>query len=247
MDAFFFPSSSGARLFGVWRGVSGARRTWIFCPPFAEEEKSARRVFTEIAQRFSARGENSLIFSYRGTGDSEGDFADFGLADWRADILSAIAEAQNRAGATEIALLGLRLGASLAVGARDGAARLVLLEPILSGRSFLSQQNARKKLRAQLSGDQNLPAHDLDGWQLGEKLRDELETLDLRGFGAVSRFAGTSHVLQIGPKSEVAPPLAAFGEAIGAHTHSVVMPAFWNLLDYQKPTPLLEKLEELDD
>ena len=55
-DAFFFNSTDGARLFGVWREAHNAARAWVFCPPFAEEEKSARRTLAEIADALAAKG-----------------------------------------------------------------------------------------------------------------------------------------------------------------------------------------------
>ena len=110
LEPIFFPSGD-TRLFGIWRDAPGARRAWVVCPPFAEEEKSAHRTLTEIALNLQARGEASLFFSYRGTGDSEGDFADATLALWRADIAAAIDELVARAPGAEIGILGVRLGA----------------------------------------------------------------------------------------------------------------------------------------
>ena len=241
LEPFFFPSGE-LQLFGVWRAVLDATRVWILCPPFAEEEKSAHRTLTEIALALQARGEASLLFCYRGTGDSQGEFAHANLSDWRADIRAAIHAATARAPGSQIGLLGVRLGASLAHLERENAQELLLIEPILSGRSMLSQLNMRQKMRVQMAGGgAALPAGDLDGWPLGEKLRDELNALDLRDANA---FDGQSQVWSVGPRAAVAAPLQAFADQIGASTRAVVMPAFWNLLDYTPPTPLLEALGE---
>ena len=239
LEPLFFPSGE-LQLFGIWRATPNAKRVWILCPPFAEEEKSAHRTLTEIALSLQARGQASLLFCYRGTGDSEGDFGRAKLADWRADIGAAITAATSRAPDAEIALLGVRLGASLAYLERARAARLLLIEPILSGRSMLSQLSARQKMRVQMAGGgAALPAGDLDGWPLGEALRDDLNALDLR---EATLFEGQSQVWSVGPRDAVAAPLQSFAEQIGAQSRAVVMPAFWNLLDYTPPTPLLESL-----
>lgn len=239
LEPLFFPSGE-LRLFGVWRAAPGAERVWVICPPFAEEEKSARRTLTELALALQSRGEASLLFNYRGTGDSEGDFADATLNAWRADLAAATAFVCERVPDAEVAFLGVRLGASLAALESARAARLLLIEPILAGRSFLGQLSARQKMRAQMAGGgAALPAGDLDGWPLGEALRDELTALD---FKAPARFAGASEVWSVGPRAQVAPPLQSFAEALGASTRAIVMPAFWNLLDYTPPTPLLEAL-----
>lgn len=240
LEPLFFPSGE-LQLFGIWRAASDAKRVWILCPPFAEEEKSAHRTLTEIALNLQARGEASLLFCYRGTGDSEGDFADATLTDWRADIRAAIEAATARQSIAEIGLLGVRLGASLAYLERGHARELLLVEPILSGRSMLSQLNMRQKMRVQMAGGgAALPTGDLDGWPLGDALRDELNALDLR---ESARFDGISQVWNVGPRDAVAPPLQVFADQIGATSRAVVMPAFWNLLDYTPPTPLLEALE----
>ena len=238
LQPLFFETTDDLQLFGVWRAVTNAQRAWVICPPFAEEEKSAHRTLTEIARALQARGEASLLFCYRGTGDSQGDFAAANFAGWRADLAAAVALAQARAPDAALGLLGVRLGASLAYLERERASRLLLIEPILSGRALLSQLNMRQKMRVSMAGGgAALPAGDLDGWPLGDALRDDLNALDLRD---ADWYRGESQVWNVGPRDQIAPPLQNFADQIGARTHAVVMPAFWNLLDYTPPTPLLQ-------
>ncbi len=258
MDAFFFPTSDASRLFGVARGPRDAARVWILCPPFGEEEKSSRRLWTLIAQNLEARGEASLVFSFRGTGDSEGDFEAATLSQWRLDIAAASAQAKLLFPRATIALLGARLGAALAwqEAQQLGAARLLLIEPLLSGRSFLMQQNAKKQLRARLTDGSNTRSEsetktaaetapqteDLDGWALGQTLKTEMSALDLKR--ETPNFSGSTTIVQIGPKSEVAPPLQALSDERGARARAVVMPAFWNLVDAPDFSPLLRVIED---
>ncbi|RYX81811.1 hypothetical protein EON83_22390 [bacterium] len=247
VDAFFFADD----LFGVWREAVGAQRVWVLAPPFGEEEKSARRTLTDIAREFEARGESSLLFSFRGCGDSKGDFARMGLGDWRDDLANALSEAKQRAPKAQIGLLGARLGASLCLqvaAGRDDIAELALLEPLLSGRSFLSQQMMRQKIRAQMTGETGAAAEqvksteydDLDGWALGPTMKADLQALDVmkQSFELKSR----TRIFQIGPKAEVTPPLRALSEKLGASAEAVVMPPFWNLLDYSDSASLLASL-----
>ncbi|BCM89441.1 hypothetical protein IAD21_01287 [Abditibacteriota bacterium] len=245
VDAFFFADD----LFGVWRGVASAQQVWVLAPPFGEEEKSARRTLTDIALAFQKRGESSLLFSFRGCGDSKGDFARVSLIDWRADLTNAIAEAKRRAPEAEIGLLGVRLGASLCLQvatAQNDVTELVLIEPLLSGRSFLSQQMMRQKIRAQMTGEASAEQQtateweDLDGWPLGPKMKSELQALDLmkQSFEVRAR----TRIFQVGPKTEVAPPLRALSEKLAASAEAIVMPPFWNLLDYSDAASLLRAL-----
>lgn len=245
LEAFFF----GEGVFGVWRAGQVNQHVWVLVPPFGEEEKSARRTLTDIAQTFHKRGEGSLLFSFRGTGDSSGDLAALGLEEWREDLRNALAEVRRRAVETSVGLLGVRLGASLALQTAledSEVSEVVLIEPLLSGRSFLSQQMMRQKIRAQMTGDAAQPqteghVEDLDGWALGEKMKSQLQSLDV--MKEQISLKATAKIIQVGPKPEVAPPLRALGEKTGASTQAVVMPPFWNLLDYSDPSPLLDVLE----
>ena len=267
----FFASASGEALFGVYRCAENQapRRVWVLCPPFAEEDKSARRALTEVSEALVAGGDATLLFAYRGTGDSEGDFATVSLEDWRADIASAAGQARILSDAGQLGLLGVRLGASLALqlAGEVGADQLLLVEPLLSGRSFLMQQSLRRKMRSELTaGDQAeeiglavAPAapegesqsesqgapqggdwEDLDGWALGPLLKADLNQLDLKK--APPAVPSGSHLFQVGPKHEVSPPLAALGAALGVPVQAVVMPPFWNLLDYASPRPLVDAI-----
>lgn len=247
VEAFFF----GTSLFGVWRQAPNSERAWVLIPPFGEEEKSARRTLTDIASLFHQRGESSLIFSFRGTGDSGGDLATTGLDEWRDDLTSAVEEAHRRMPDAQICLLGVRLGASLALqiaAERTDVAELVLIEPLLAGRSFLSQQMMRQKIRSQMTGegtDTTQPkvsseVEDLDGWALGKKMKLSLQALDLTKQGFALK--ASTKIIQVGPKSEVAPPLRALSERLGVTPQAVVAPPFWNLLDYSDPAPLLALL-----
>jgi exosortase A-associated hydrolase 2 len=130
---FFGPD--GARLFGVWheprRVPSGLGVVW--CAPFAEEATISQRVSVDLARVLADRGHHVLRFDYRGCGDSEGEFAEAGPADWLEDVRSAVELLRRRAG-VDVGLAGLRLGASMAasVAWSDPAIRgLILWEPIV--------------------------------------------------------------------------------------------------------------------
>jgi alpha/beta superfamily hydrolase len=267
MEPFFFETPDGARLFGVWRQPqrSDAELTvWVICPPFAEEEKSSHRTMVEISEALRTRGDASLFFAYRGTADSSGDFASATLIQWRDDIRAACAEAQRRRPQARLSLIGLRLGASLAVQVADdvGVSSLILIEPILHGRQYLGAMGQRKRLRAMMTNaegangqtsDQKpaIPARasdstaedeDFDGWRITTALRDELNELDL--LRQPPSYGGRVLVLQVGPRPQIAPPLERFAQAMKAPTQAVVMQPFWNLLDYARADALLATLKD---
>jgi pimeloyl-ACP methyl ester carboxylesterase len=266
IEPFFFRGASGVRLCGVWRGSTPAAaspRVWVVCAPFAEEEKSAHRTLVELADSLVAKGDAVLFFAYRGTGDSDGDFAEATLTAWSEDILDAVQFARKTFPQSTPGLIGLRLGASLAaqVGEQLDMRNIVLIEPVLRGRSLLMQLGARRKIRAALTEqelEQNLESEnrqssivngqyeDMDGWPLGEVMRDELRALDLSAYPP--HLAAGVLLLQIGPREKIAPPLEQFATALSpeAKARAVVMPPFWNRLDHVSPMPLLDAVDEFD-
>jgi alpha/beta superfamily hydrolase len=239
----FWAQCDNRRLAAIWReGVTHAQ-VWVFCTPFAEEEKCARRVLTEIAVALHQAGHSSLLFNFSGSGDSEGNFADATLQDWREEIVAMCALARTRAPQAKIHLLGVRLGASLAaqVAEKCAAESLVLLEPILDGSAYLAQLGQRRRLRGMLTDADKIAestSEDLDGWPLGKALKSQLEELQLAQF----KLLVETNLWQIGARREVAPALQHWADENQATAKVLLMPPFWNRLDAVAPEPLLEAL-----
>ena len=227
-------TSDGFRLFGVLHLPGGpgshasrvtrhaSRLGLVFCPPFAEEHKQGYRVFVEMARRLERLGYPSLRFDYRGTGDSSGPFTDFSLAGAMRDIAAATAFLRQRAAVEDIGLIGLRLGASLALqsvgcGVRSAecgmenaksdsrvtrhASRvtppscLVLWQPIVDGALFY-RLNIRRMLVRQMM---------THGKATGERATGEADTIDLDGFLASRAMCEEIKALRI---DECPPPSA---------------------------------------
>ena len=265
IEPLFFRAQNGPKLCGVWRlsaPDTTPQRCWIICPPFAEEEKSAHRTLVELADSLVAKGDAVLFFAYRGTGDSEGEFAEASLTSWCEDILNAYELARSRFPQSAPGLIGLRLGASLAaqVGEQVAIPNLILIEPVLRGRSFLMQLGARKKLRAMITDDeagnpkdqsskpknQSPEIEDMDGWPLGPAMREELRVLDISAHPP--KIGGEVLVLQVSPREQVSPPLEQFARSLNAQAKvaAVVMPPFWNRLDHLDSQPLIEAVANFE-
>jgi pimeloyl-ACP methyl ester carboxylesterase len=94
-----------------------------------------------LGRQLAARGFNVLRFDYYGSGDSAGNESEVRLSGWREDIAAAIEELKDISAAKGVALIGLRLGASLAAqiaaGCRMDIAALVLWDPAVSGPEHL--------------------------------------------------------------------------------------------------------------
>lgn len=111
-------------------------------PPFAEELNKSRRMLALCGEASARRGVPLLLPDLHGTADSTGDFSDARWEVWLADLVAAI-ELMAAHGVERTALLGLRLGALLAVElspvCRVPVESLLLWQPVLSGRQYLTQ------------------------------------------------------------------------------------------------------------
>jgi pimeloyl-ACP methyl ester carboxylesterase len=91
-----------------------------------------------------------LRFDPDGTGNSAGSDNDPGrVRAWIDSLKAAVLEVEGLSGATEVSLLGLRLGGALAVLAANelgGVESLVLWAPVISGRSYVRELRARRLL-----------------------------------------------------------------------------------------------------
>ncbi|MFO1136916.1 MAG: alpha/beta fold hydrolase [Rhodoblastus sp.] len=122
-----------------WLHPGASRRGVIVCGAHGFEDLCSRSSLRLLAEELSAREIPVLRFDWRGTADSEGDGeAPHRVATWLGNIGEAARKLVDMTGVEEIALVGLRLGALLALeAARDIApVRLVLLAPPASGRGL---------------------------------------------------------------------------------------------------------------
>jgi pimeloyl-ACP methyl ester carboxylesterase len=120
----------------------------VICQPFGHEYVNSHRALRQLASRLVDAGFPVLRFDYCGCGDSRGEVTETNIAEWVFNVSQAVAEVQQRVEVSNICLVGLRLGASLAMlNARthDCAASLVLWDPIIDGRSYLNELIALQK------------------------------------------------------------------------------------------------------
>src|SRR3954449_13344168 len=103
-------------LFGwVSRPAGGlARGGAVLCPPMGEEGRAAHRTFRRLAEELAAAGTGGLRFDYDGTGDSARlQDAPDRVPAWLASI-EAARQYLLDLGASTVAGVGMRLGATLA-------------------------------------------------------------------------------------------------------------------------------------
>lgn len=114
----------------------------VLCYPIAQEYIRSHRAIYQLAVRLARAGFHVLRFDYFGCGDSEGDFEEGSLVQWTSDVHSAIAEIQERSALTSICLIGLRIGATLALQAATDCRHvesIILWEPVFDGRLYIKE------------------------------------------------------------------------------------------------------------
>jgi alpha/beta superfamily hydrolase len=130
------------RLFGCLHlPRSGSEAGLLICSPVASEfEKNYRRE-TLVAWALASRGVAVGRFHYRGVGHSDGDSAALSIERMVEDAAAAAGHLTERTGVTRLAFLGTRLGALVAAATarRDGAAPLVLWEPVVEGTRYFTE------------------------------------------------------------------------------------------------------------
>jgi len=217
----------------------------VVCHAFGDERKCSALAMTRLARRFAAGGRAALRFDYGGCGDSPGQFADATVATRLADIRAAVQFLQSETGVSEVCLLGLRFGATLAARAAEdlpACASLVLIEPVPDGAQYIDAQIKRKRVRGMITrgqggadaGEARAGLVDLDGYALRQETLDQMRTARIRA-GEVG-FGGRVLLVQ-----------ASFNEKLRAETEGVrrayeqggaqvdvralVLPPFWSRID----------------
>jgi pimeloyl-ACP methyl ester carboxylesterase len=149
MEPLYF--GPNGRLFGLRSEPIGpARKTAILiCHSWGVEYMRSYRALFLLAQQLAARGFETLRFDYTGTGDSAEGSEDAMLEGWVDDIRCAVRELLDLSGADQVCLLGLRLGALLALhAAAEGvqADAAALWDAPESGRRWVGDLQALDRL-----------------------------------------------------------------------------------------------------
>jgi alpha-beta hydrolase superfamily lysophospholipase len=182
---------------GLWRGVGV-----VLCNPIGTDQTRSDRAYRHLAERLAAAGFACLRFDLYGTGDSGGDeFSEAPgggiVSGWVSDVGVAATELRSRSGSTRIALVGLRLGATLALlhasdpsdAEKGGIDSLVLWNPCVSGAGFVTEVTKLHKVYARIEPQMaGAPSSSLDGEEalgcfLPRALIEELSQVDLAQTG----------------------------------------------------------------
>ncbi|WP_110887414.1 alpha/beta hydrolase family protein [Deinococcus yavapaiensis] len=173
------------------------------------------RLLPLLARRLSNLGVAALTFDFRGSGESQGDFAEMTVSRELEDVRAAFAfaRAHPELDAKRVMLLGFSMGGMVAAlaAAEVNAERLVLWAPA-SPELWLANMPTVDTLPEVI---------DVNGWPLGRAFLEELPIVN--PVGTLTRFSGRVRVVH--GEVDAAVPLAvgqAYAEASNAEL--VVIP-----------------------
>lgn len=173
----------------------------LYLPPFGEEMNRCRAIVAEQARWYADKGYSCTLLDFYGTGESRGELGDASLAIWRENIADACTSLLARY-PVPLYLWGCRLGATLAAdylaSSRIDVAGLLLWQPVVDGKLFLTQLLRQRtaalidrgragestaEMRARLAAGDSL---EVAGYELSPRLVGEIDTLDLASAGGLS-------------------------------------------------------------
>jgi uncharacterized protein len=254
----FYFGGVGHRLFGILHEPDErtARPAFVFCHSFAEEKLWTHRSFVLFARELAAAGFPVLRFDYRGNGDSEGDFSGSSLTTALEDVRCAVQQVREMTGPRGVALLGLRLGAtiaSLAAEELSGIERLVLWAPIVDGARYM-QEMLRSNLTTQLATYKEIRADreslvaamnegrtvSVDGYEMGLTLYAEVSAVRLAA--DPKRHEGKCLIVEIDRQARPGTELQQLGSRYRRATVTFAKEEpFWKEIatSYQRPAAQL--------
>jgi pimeloyl-ACP methyl ester carboxylesterase len=154
-EAFYF-GEDDRRLFGIYHVANAAVRratSLVLCGPFGQESIRAHRSLRQLAVRASRQGFPVLRFDYHGCGDSMGRRDEGSIRQGLNDVSTSVAEIRWRTQSPRVCLVGLRLGAWLALRTairHDDVAGLVMWDPVHDGSVYLNElARAREQQRVE--------------------------------------------------------------------------------------------------
>ncbi|TNC15793.1 alpha/beta hydrolase [Methylobacterium terricola] len=182
-----------------WYSPGARRRGVLLCGTFGFEQWCAYRSWRELAGMIAGAGCAALRFDYPGQGDSR-DPAGPEIPAALETIRAGVAFLREQAGAEEIVVVGLRLGATLAALSGAEIDRLVMLAPFPTGKAYRREMAMQARLIDVMPDRTPMPQEPdslmVGSFLLGPRTLADLARLDL----AAAERAPAPRILLLGPK-----------------------------------------------
>ena len=243
-QAGYFKAADGSPLYAVYHPAPpGVSAPVVIVPPLFEERKSAYGCLRRLAARLAGAGHPVLRFDYRGSGESGGSSAHRRWQHLGEDLSSARQLLVQLCGRGGCALLGLRLGGTLALQEvfHGQAAAVAALAPVINGAAQVRQWKMRSKIRTELTDEGGRDARgtiDFDGYLVAPEFFDDLSAIDLLKDSRPLPCRGG--LIQLSHRTEAAVENQQLLAKLGSNARLEVlrMEPFWDKMDAVDTQPL---------
>ena len=156
----------------------------VICNPIGQEYIRCHKSIAYLSEKLAKEGYHVLKFDYYGTGDSYGEFTEFTIRGAIENIGKAVNEIKEVYGIERVILIGIRLGATLALlySKKYFVEGLVLWNPVVDGRKYI-EEDLRKEYLTWVKGSFTKEKKDSKfysfGYEYNEKLISDISRLSL--------------------------------------------------------------------
>ena len=194
---WFLTSSQNSKILVAHYSAKNAesQQAVILIPPFGEELNRSKRMYVLCARLLANSGIDTYLFDYSGTGDSEGDWCNFGFGDWVTNTFDVYQYVQQ-SGLNKISLLTLRLGALTVaelIASHDIAInKCIFWDPVDNGEMFMRQLIRVKIAAAMAESSEKINTKqvlaeieengftEIGGYAISQSLLDAINSLKLK-------------------------------------------------------------------
>ena len=233
----------------------------VLLPPLFEERKSAYAAMRRLAERLALAGHAAMRFDYRGGGESGGDSSKRRWQHLAEDTAVVRKTLARLAGARDSVLIGLRLGATLALQEtiRAGGEAVIALAPIVKGAAQVRLWKMRSKIRSELTqgnatdaaapvpsatgnGASGEEVFDFDGFEVNKNFFDDVAKIDL--IKDLAALSCPGRVLQLSHRTEATPESLKLIETLGSRAKltSLRVEQFWDKIDDVDTKPVEDEV-----
>lgn len=204
------------------------------CRPVGFEAHCTYETYTQLAEQLAQAGFAVIRFDYHGCGDSSGHDSDPDRVNaWVNSTVLAIHEVKRLGGVPQVALFGMRLGATLAATAASlvgGVDSLVMWAPCVTGRAFARELRTSHASSPSLSATTGSAAPaDIQalGYTYTAQTLQDLHTLDCQH----PATSPARRVMIVGRDDlPIEGPLPAAYKAMGLDTTYAVLPGYAGIM-----------------
>jgi exosortase A-associated hydrolase 2 len=265
LEPFFIEGTQG-KLFCLFAPPKNQQaQVLVFLPSFGEELNRCRVMVAMQARMLAAQGVGCLMLDYYGTGDSAGDFSETRWEQWQADA-DAACDWLNSKGYQNLGLWGVRVGAMLAAELAaitpERFNRLVLWQPVLDGKTFLTQflrvrlamlmdrgepKETTQQMRDSLKQGNNL---EVAGYEINPQLAQAIDSKNLSNIELPANIqvdwfeALMTEQAGLSPASQKTITLWQ-QQGSTVTTHTFLGPAFWQLHERALTPDILTQTTQL--